>query len=882
MACARLTLIVPGMNMVAVLDTVQAALGPNVSRAQAITQVWDYIDDQYSTPLDASGYYKNLLNEASARLAVEYGKYLKAGGMPLLDVVAKYTPDGNDIGTNPDRLQSLHDNLLGNAHGPSLIDKMLGAGHGSNPEPIPATYQAILDLLAANGLSGLLARPIYDGYEASTNQALAWDLDNLLNRASGQIMVTDVDQSGGFSFSADRTTGTYGDLVLNAATGAWSYAADPARIVALGQGQTATESFTITVTDEKGGFDTITITVAATGVNDAPVLSAPAPINYFDTAVTDDFQTVYGSVVGTDPDVGDSKIYSIRSSAPDSTLPGYDLSKSGTYGTLYINSSNGHYAYVPNDAAVNGLKTTQTEEFILRVRDEWRAFSNEQTLVVTLNGANDAPVLSAPTPISYIDTAADDIFGNQSGTLAASDVDHLETLTYGIQGGANGAYVVGASSFDVRLGGAYGALYVNSGTGAYVHVPNDAAIEALNSSAVETFNVTVRDSANETRSAPLAINITAAPEGTPNITWLGIPPEENNLPKKGDVIANLTAASGNTMSGFVFSLAGGSDTDKFQVSAAGVVTKIGGAIAANEVYTLTIQAVNAGVTITETFEIRTADGSINSPFPSGGALDSALAGDDILYALGHGDTVYGGAGDDNIFGQAEADTLYGGSGNDRVFGGSHNDTLYGEGGDDWLDGGTENDILWGGAGNDTLHGGTHSDTLHGGDDNDTLFGDSESDYLYGDNGDDTLFGGSHADYLDGGTGNDILDGGTEQDTLIGGAGNDILTGGSHADVFKFAESGSANKDTITDYVFGDGDKVDLSALLDTAYSVGNPIGGFVRVVNNGGTTLTIQVDTDGAGTNAEWSDVADLTGNNTAGHDPVRVFFEGVDITITD
>ncbi|RYE87391.1 MAG: hypothetical protein EOP19_04385, partial [Hyphomicrobiales bacterium] len=210
-----LTLIVPGMNMVAVLDTVQAALGPNVSRAQAITQVWDYIDDQYSTPLDASGYYNNLLNEASARLAVEYGNYLKAGGAPLLDVVAKYTPDsnGNSI---PQRLQSLHDNLLGNAHGPSLSDK-LGA---ASP-----THQAILDLLAANDLSDLLDRPIYDGNETSTNQAFAWDLDNLLNRASGQITVTDVDQPSGvpFSFSADHTIGTYGDLVLNATTGAWSY-----------------------------------------------------------------------------------------------------------------------------------------------------------------------------------------------------------------------------------------------------------------------------------------------------------------------------------------------------------------------------------------------------------------------------------------------------------------------------------------------------------------------------------------------------------------------------------------------------------------------------------------------------------------------------------
>src|SRR5690606_25600563 len=100
--------------------------------AQAIAQVWDYIDDNYS-------YYDNLINEASAKLAVEYAKYLRAGGAPLLDVVAKYTADGADAGTNPDRVQSLHDNLLGNAGGGALADKLLGAGQGgSNPSPAPA------------------------------------------------------------------------------------------------------------------------------------------------------------------------------------------------------------------------------------------------------------------------------------------------------------------------------------------------------------------------------------------------------------------------------------------------------------------------------------------------------------------------------------------------------------------------------------------------------------------------------------------------------------------------------------------------------------------------------------------------------------------------
>lgn len=68
------------------------------------------------------------------------------------------------------------------------------------------------------------------------------------------------------------------------------------------------------------------------------------------------------------------------------------------------------------------------------------------------------------------------------------------------------------------------------------------------------------------------------------------------------------------------------------------------------------------------------------------------------------------------------------------------------------------------------------------------------------------------DILVGHGGNDILVGGAGDDILWGGAGNDTLTGGSGDDVFVFEEAGATNTDTIKDYVFED-DVVDLSALL---------------------------------------------------------------------
>ncbi|MGL6523225.1 type I secretion C-terminal target domain-containing protein, partial [Aeromonas dhakensis] len=128
---------------------------------------------------------------------------------------------------------------------------------------------------------------------------------------------------------------------------------------------------------------------------------------------------------------------------------------------------------------------------------------------------------------------------------------------------------------------------------------------------------------------------------------------------------------------------------------------------------------------------------------------------------------------------------------DVLIGGDGNDILFGQGGDDFLFGGAGNDILFGGAGNDTLYGESGNDTLYGGSGNDTLFGGI---------GDDTLIGG---------LGNDIL---------VGGLGNDILKGDGGADTFTWLQgdtaAGSVAKGYVVDFSKAEGDKLDLSDLLD--------------------------------------------------------------------
>lgn len=82
--------------------------------------------------------------------------------------------------------------------------------------------------------------------------------------------------------------------------------------------------------------------------------------------------------------------------------------------------------------------------------------------------------------------------------------------------------------------------------------------------------------------------------------------------------------------------------------------------------------------------------------------------------------------------------------------------------------------------------------------------------ITGTSGADSLAGGSGNDTISGLGGNDTLDGLAGSDMLNGGSANDSLTGGTGNDVFAFAATGTANADTVVDFVSGT-DKIQLDA-----------------------------------------------------------------------
>jgi endoglucanase len=165
----------------------------------------------------------------------------------------------------------------------------------------------------------------------------------------------------------------------------------------------------------------------------------------------------------------------------------------------------------------------------------------------------------------------------------------------------------------------------------------------------------------------------------------------------------------------------------------------------------------------------------------------------------------------------------------------------------------------------------------GNDGNDQLYFNGNQNQLSGGNGDDTLQANGANNHLFGNAGNDRLGVSGDSNQLSGGAGNDTLSGGSGTDTFVFdgtaftpAQSGSAFFDRILNYDQGtgtfnpaEGDALDFSALLSTAYNHGSgqSVGSLIRVLESpSGTTAIVQIDQDGMANGVNWTTIARLDG----------------------
>ena len=238
--------------------------------------------------------------------------------------------------------------------------------------------------------------------------------------ASGRLSAVDPDAGAVLTWSGSAQ-GVYGSFAV-APDGSWSYVAGPA-VRQLADGETATETFTATVTDQTGRSATQAVTVTIGGANDAPVPTTPAA-EATATVIDGGVLVAEGRLTAADPDAGATLTWSGAAT--------------GTYGSFAV-QPDGTWTFAGNGLVQTlGAGASVTETFTATVTDEKGATAT-QAVVVTIRGANDAPVSSA----GEFDTAK----GNAiTGTLVAVDIDAGDVLTFGAgpKAPTNGTVVIGA------------------------------------------------------------------------------------------------------------------------------------------------------------------------------------------------------------------------------------------------------------------------------------------------------------------------------------------------------------------------------------------------------------------------------------------------------
>src|SRR5690606_19623294 len=128
----------------------------------------------------------------------------------------------------------------------------------------------------------------------------------------------------------------------------WTYTLNNDSVQDLGKGETRTETFTVEVSDGKGGADTQEVTITITGTNDKPEISGKA-----DGAVKEDaVGKAEGQLSVADVDTNDEHTWSVKDRGQGTYVP---------YTTLFRSK----WTYTLNNDSVQelGKDETRTETF---------------------------------------------------------------------------------------------------------------------------------------------------------------------------------------------------------------------------------------------------------------------------------------------------------------------------------------------------------------------------------------------------------------------------------------------------------------------------------------------------------------------------------------
>ncbi len=387
-------------------------------------------------------------------------------------------------------------------------------------------------------------------------------IDVVGGSGNAEIVVTDGDFAGAATEDADAVAGTLSDEGVFAFTDAdpddvhtataafasssfgvqlgslsadvdgrevaWRFEVDNAAVQFLGAGETITETYTITLTDNAGSTVTTDVAVTVTGTNDAPVVTSDAAAaagavteagaDSSGTVVEPGVPTASGTLTATDVDAGATATWSGNAT--------------GIYGSFAI-TAGGVWTYTLDNADTDtqalAAGAVVTETFTATVADDQGATAT-QDVTLTITGTNDAPVAAAVTGATDEDGPAITV------TADASDPDTGDTLTFGLD-----------------TTGTLGSV-TDNGDGTFSYDPNGAFDDlAAGQTATDSFIYTVDDGNGGSASAVATITINGVDQDVPpDVPTLSLSAADESAP--GTTGAARVSLTGETSAGAIVEL----------------------------------------------------------------------------------------------------------------------------------------------------------------------------------------------------------------------------------------------------------------------------------------------------------------------------------------
>jgi VCBS repeat-containing protein len=391
--------------------------------------------------------------------------------------------------------------------------------------------------------------------------------------------------------SPTATTNAYGTFTLTAA-GAWTYILDNgnAAVQALNVGDTLTDTFTVSTID--GTAHVVTITIA--GTNDAAVIAGDS------TGAVVEAGGVANSTPGIPTATGDLNSTDVDNPNDAWTVISSPTASANGYGAFTLTAAGvWTYSLDNSNASVQALNTGQTltDSFTVSTVD-----GTSQPVTITISGTNDAAVITGTDTGAVVEagSVANGTPGTPTATgdLNSADVDNLNDVWTAV--GSPTATTNGYGSFTLTAAGAWTYILDNSNT----------AVQALNvgDTLMDTFTATTIDGTAHVVTVTIAgTDDTAVITGDTTGAVVEAGGVANSTPGTPTATGDLNSADvdnpTDAWTAVTTPTASINGYGTFTLTAAGAWT-----------YTLdnsnaSVQALNVGNTLNDTFLATTVDGT---------------------------------------------------------------------------------------------------------------------------------------------------------------------------------------------------------------------------------------------------------------------------------